>query len=360
MTLPSETHDAGANVASAHERGAFGPNHPASPIKAGSGGGHSHGLGGHDHTGGGGSGAAHTTAGAKHRKKLVIVLVITLSVFAVQVVGSLISGSLALLADAGHMLTDATGVFVALIATLIAARPATDKRTFGYLRVEVLAALINGLGIGAIAVVIFVEAIKRIGSEVDVSPGPMLIAATLGAIANLISLLVLQSGQKESLNIRGAYLEVLGDLLGSVAVIITGIIIWLTEWMLADQIASIVIALMIMPRAWSLLSEVVHVLMESTPKGLDLDETRTHLLSVPGVVDVHHMHAWTITSGVTAFTAHVTITDETMRSTGTGPVLAELLACLDGHFDTAHSTLQIESECQSALDSPCVGSTPHP
>jgi cobalt-zinc-cadmium efflux system protein len=293
--------------------------------------GHSHGLG------------DHTTSTGKHRSKLLIVLCITAAIFFVQLVGAWISGSLALLADAGHMLTDATGVFIALIASVVAARPASTKRTFGYQRVEVLAALLNGIAIAVIAILIFVEAIKRFGSEVEVESGPMLIAAVIGAVANLASLLILQSGQKESLNVRGAYLEVLGDLLGSVAVIIAGIIIWLTGWMLADQIASIVIALLILPRAWSLLKDVVHVLMEATPKDMDLEETRAHLLSVPGVVDVHDIHAWTITSGVPVFSAHVVVEDETLAIQGSEPILDELLACLGEHFDTSHSTLQIES-----------------
>ena len=178
---------------------------------------------GHDH---GLQGA--TTATGKHRKRLIIVLSITLSVFVIQVIGALISQSLALLADAGHMLTDATGVGIALIASLIATLPATSKRTFGYLRVEVLAALVNGIVLGVIAVVIFVQAISRFGSEVEIQSTPMLIAAVIGGLANLVSLLILQSGQKESLNVRGAYLEVLGDLLGSVAVVIVSRLAFVT------------------------------------------------------------------------------------------------------------------------------------
>lgn len=316
-----------------HEPTKFSSGHPEPKVKEDEHGhhGHSHGLG------------DHTTATGKHRKKLIIVLCITLSIFFVQVLGAYISSSLALLADAGHMLTDATGVCIALIASIVATRPASSKRTFGYQRVEVLAALLNGLAIAAIAILIFVEAIKRLGTEVEVQSGPMLIAAVIGAVANLISLLVLQSGQKESINIRGAYLEVLGDLLGSVAVIVAGIIIWLTGWMLADQLASIAIALMILPRAWSLLKDVVHVLMEATPKDMNLDETREHLLSVPGVIAVHDMHAWTITSGVPVFSAHVVVEDETLERLGTDCILDELHACLGEHFDTAHSTIQIES-----------------
>ncbi|WP_425436365.1 cation diffusion facilitator family transporter [Leucobacter massiliensis] len=288
----------------------FSEGHPERP-RAAERRGHDH---GHDH---GASGAkAGATGTARHRRRLVIVLAITLAVFVVQVVGALVSGSLSLLADAGHMLTDATGVAIALIASLIAGLPASSKRTFGYLRVEVLAALANGIVLGVIAVVILVQAIARFGSEVEVLSGPMLIAAVIGAVANLVSLLILRSGQRESLNVRGAYLEVLGDLLGSLAVIAAGLVILLTGWNAADQLASIAIALMIVPRAVSLLREVVDVLLEASPRNLDVDAVRDHMRTVPGVAEVHDVHAWTITSGVPAFSAHVTVTTSAMWAIG--------------------------------------------
>ncbi|MBC9954190.1 cation transporter [Leucobacter sp. cx-42] len=310
----------------------FSAGHPAAPVHEDEGG------GGHDH------GVSAQTATGKHRKRLIIVLAITLVVFIAQVVGALISNSLALLADAGHMLTDATGVLIALIASLIATLPATSKRTFGLLRVEILAALINGIVLGVIAVVIFVQAIARIGDAPEVHATPMLIAAILGAVANLVSLLVLQAGQKESLNVRGAYLEVLGDLLGSIAVIIAGLVILFTGWTPIDWIASIAIALMILPRAYSLLKDVVRVLLEATPKGLSVEEVRTHMEAVPGVAMVHDVHAWTITSGVPAFSAHVTVEDGAWNERGYHAVLDELKACLITHFDLNHSTLQLEPE----------------
>ncbi|MBL3685436.1 cation transporter [Leucobacter zeae] len=312
----------------------FSAGHPDRPGEhdAGGSGGH-----GHDH---GLQGA--TTATGKHRKRLIIALAITLSVFVIQVIGALISGSLSLLADAGHMLTDATGVAIALIASLIAALPATSKRTYGYLRVEVLAALVNGIVLGVIAITIFVSAINRFGTEVEVQSGPMLIAAVLGAAANLASLLILSSGQKESLNVRGAYLEVLGDLLGSVLVIVAGVVIMFTGWNAADQIASLLIAVLIFPRAIGLLREVVDVLLEASPKNLDVDAARAHMLAVPGVSDVHDVHAWTITSGVPAFSAHVTVSDAAWSERGYHGVLDELRACLHEHFDTEHVTLQLE------------------
>ncbi|UOQ59307.1 cation diffusion facilitator family transporter [Leucobacter rhizosphaerae] len=311
---------------------AFSDGHPTRPeaVEAGGGHNHDHGLEG------------HATAGGKHRKKLIIVLCITFSVFFVQVIGAIISGSLALLADAGHMLTDATGVLIALIATFIAARPATSKRTFGLMRVEVLSAMINGIVLSVICIVIVYSAIQRIGSEVEIETGPMLIAAIAGAVANLISLLILQSGQKESINVRGAYLEVLGDLIGSAAVIVAGFIILFTGWNWVDQVAAFAIALLIAPRAYSLLKDVVRILLESTPKDVDLDQTREHMLSVPGVELVHDLHAWTITSGVNAMSAHVVVDEDTLDWERYDQILDELHACLGEHFDTNHCTIQLE------------------
>ncbi|QBE48984.1 cation diffusion facilitator family transporter [Leucobacter triazinivorans] len=318
----------------------FSAGHPERP-GAGSGAGAR--AAGHGHSHDHGLQGAGTATG-KHRTRLILVLSITLLVFVVQVIGALISNSLSLLADAGHMLTDATGVAIALIASLIAGLPATSKRTYGYLRVEVLAALVNGIVLGVIAVVILVQAISRFGTEVEVHSGPMLIAAVIGAAANLVSLLILRAGQKESLNVRGAYLEVLGDLLGSGAVILAGVIILFTGWNAVDQIASILIALLIFPRAVSLLRDVVDVLLEASPKHVDVDAAQRHMLAVPGVIEVHDVHAWTITSGVPAFSAHVTVTDAVWSEHDYHAILDELRACLHEHFDTEHVTLQIEPE----------------
>jgi len=338
----SHLHEHGDHEHSHEERGhghdhghAFSDGHPRRPVAEASGG-HDHGHN-HDH-----GLEGHSTAGGKHRKKLVLVLCITFSVFAVQVVGALISGSLALLADAGHMLTDATGVLIALIATFIAALPATSKRTYGLMRVEVLSAMINGIVLSVICIVIVYTAIQCIGTEVEIETGPMLIAAIAGAVANLISLLILQSGQKESINVRGAYLEVLGDLIGSGAVIVAGVVILFTGWNWVDQVAAFAIALLIAPRAYSLLRDVVRILLESTPKDVDLDQTREHMLSVPGVEKVHDLHAWTITSGVNAMSAHVVIDQESLDWDHYDRILDELHACLGEHFDTSHCTIQLE------------------
>lgn len=301
---------------------------------------------GHDH------GHAHgITATARHRNRLIAVLGITLAVVLIQIAGGIVSGSLALLADAGHMLSDAAGVFIALLAAWIASRPASDLRTYGYQRAEVLAALANALVLIVISVVIFIEAIRRWGSEPEVQTDVMLYAAIVGAAANLISLLILRSAQKESLNVRGAYLEVLGDLLGSFAVIAAALTIMFTGLHAADTIASIIIAIMILPRAWHLLRDVVDVLLEASPKGVEVQMIREHILSVSGVVAVHDIHIWTITSGVPVFSAHVVVEDELLSAKGADQVLDKLTTCLGSHFDTEHCTFQLEPASHAAHES---------
>ncbi|GAB3271501.1 cation diffusion facilitator family transporter [Arthrobacter pigmenti] len=290
---------------------------------------------------------ANPTAAGRHRKRLVVVVAITLAVVVIQAIGAALSGSLALLADAGHMLSDAAGVSIALLASWIATLPANDRRTYGYQRAEVLAALVNALVLIVIAVIIFIEAVRRFGTEPEVQTGIMLAAAIVGAVANLASLLVLQAGQKESLNVRGAYLEVLGDLLGSIAVIVAAIVIAATGYSQADTWASILIALMILPRAWSLLKDVVNVLLEATPKDVDLDMVRDHILSVDGVIDVHDIHIWTITSGVPVFSAHVVVDNDALDARGSDRILDRLCECLGSHFDTAHCTFQLEPQAHA-------------
>lgn len=289
---------------------------------------------GHSHT--------HGTATGRHRRRLVAVLVVTLSVVGAQVVGGLVSGSLALLADAGHMLTDATGVAIALIASVLATRPATNARTYGLQRAEMLAALANAVLLGVLAVWVIVEAVGRWRDPAEVASGLMLAVAVAGGVANLASLLILRGARDDSLNLRGAYLEVLGDLVGSVAVIIAAVVIATTGYTRADVIASVGIGLFILPRAWSLLRDVLDVLLEATPKGLDLDVVREHIRGVPGVVDVHDLHAWTITSGVPVLSAHVVVDDECISQGRSGQVLGALGRCLGEHFDTEHCTFQLE------------------
>lgn len=282
------------------------------------------------------------TATGEHRRRLLAVLSITLTVMLAEVAGGLASGSLALLADAGHMLTDAAGVGAALVAATLATRPTTDARTYGLLRAEIVAALANSLLLGAVAVWVLVEALGRWSSPPEVDSGLMLVVAAGGAVANLVSLLILRAGQRESLNVRGAYLEVLGDLLGSAAAIAAGLVIITTGYARADALASVAIGLMILPRAWSLLRDVLDVLLEATPRAVDLGQVRDHIVGVRGVVDVHDLHAWTITSGMPVLSAHVVVDDECIQSGRGGEVLDRLGECLAGHFDVAHCTFQLE------------------
>lgn len=286
------------------------------------------------------------TATGKHRGRLLVVLSITLTVMVVEVIGGLVTGSLALLADAGHMLTDAAGVGAALIAAALAARPTTDARTYGMLRAEILAALANAVLLGGVAGWVLVEAVARWGAPPEVDSGLMLLVAAGGAAANLVSLLILRAGQRDSLNLRGAYLEIVGDLLGSLAVVVAGLIIATTGYARADALASAVIGVMILPRAWSLLRDVLDVLLEATPRGVDLATVRGHIVEVPGVVDVHDLHAWTITSGLPVISAHVVL------KPGAEPaaVLEELCLCLTGDFDVEHSTLQLETSDRRRLE----------
>jgi cobalt-zinc-cadmium efflux system protein len=282
------------------------------------------------------------TATGAHRKRLVVVLVITCAVLIAEVIGGLIAGSLALLADAGHMLTDSTGLILALIAASLATRAATARRTFGLQRAEVLAALGNALLLVGVAVWVLIEAVERLRNPAEIDGGLMLVVAVVGVLANLAGLLVLRPAQAKSLNMRGAYLEVLGDLIGSLTVVAAAVLILITGWTPFDAIASLLIVVVIIPRAWSLLREVVDVLLEATPHGVDLSEVREHIKRVRGVVDVHDLHAWTITSGVPVLSAHVIVDQACINEGRSGEVLDRLGECLGGHFDVSHCTFQLE------------------
>lgn len=282
------------------------------------------------------------TAGQRHRHRIALALVITLTVMVAEVIGAVLTGSLALLADAGHMLVDSAGLTIALVATWLAARPASGRWTFGLQRAEVLAALVNGVLLSVIAVVVVVEGIRRLLEPPDVA-GPLMLAfGVVGLVANLIALRLLSAGKGESLNVRGAYLEVFGDLLGSVAVIAAAVVIALTGWHAADAVASLLIGLMIAPRAAVLLREVGRVLLEGTPEDLELEEVREHIAGVEGVVGVHDLHAWTITSGVPVLSVHVVVADEVLDPQDFCRVLDAVQDCMRGHFDVEHSTVQIE------------------
>ena len=290
---------------------------------------------GHDH--------AHGHAGT-NRARLVIAIAIIGTFLVVEVVGALLAGSLALLADAGHMVSDLLGLVIALVALGIAARPATDRQTFGFQRAEVLGALANGVLLSVVAIVVAVQGVTRLiepGGQ-EVLGVPMLVVAVLGLGANVVVLFILRGGARESIGMRGAYLEVLGDMFGSVAAIIAGVVILATGFQQADAIASLVIAGLIIPRAFSLLRDVVHVLTEAVPSHMSVAEIREHLRDTPGVVDVHDVHVWAITSGAPVFTAHVVVTNDLFERGGAPALLDELGRCLGDHFDVEHSTFQLE------------------
>ena len=282
--------------------------------------------------------------GAGNRRLLAISLAITATVMVVQVTGAALSGSLALIADAAHMFTDAAALVIALIASTLAARPANDRRTFGYQRAEVFGALVNGVILIVLAAWVAFEGVARLldPGEVEVSGGIMLVVAIAGLIANAIAMWLLSAAQKHSINVRGAYLEVMGDLIGSAAVIVAAIVVVTTGWDQADAVASLFIAALIVPRAIGLLREVLSVLAESAPKGTHVREIRDHILATPGVVDVHDVHVWQLTRGAPVFTAHVVVEDRALRNGQAPGILSQLQTCLSQHFDVEHSTFQLE------------------
>ncbi len=284
----------------------------------------------------------HGTAAAAHKGQLTVVLCITVVILASEVVGGVLTHSLALLADAAHMLADVIGIGLALLAVVFAARPATLDRTFGYQRAEVLAAVVNAVFLFGVGAYILVEAVRRLLAPPEVHPGLMIVFGILALVGNGTSLLVLREGKGESINIRGAFLEVLSDVLGAAAVIISGLLILLLNFGRADAIASIFIGALIVPRTWKLLRSALNILFEATPQGLDMAAVRAHILEVPSVVDVHDLHAWTITSGVPVLSAHVVVEDRQLAEGHGGAILDRLQECLRGDFEVEHSTFQLE------------------
>ncbi len=284
----------------------------------------------HDHT--------HSAAHAG-RKRLALVLAITAGVLIIEIIGGIVTGSLALLADAGHMFTDTVAIGTVLLAVLIGGRPPDGSRTFGSSRWEVIASAANGLLLLIVALFIVTEAFGRLANPAEVEPGPMLLVALIGLSANAISLAILRAADRDSVALRAARLEVVSDLGGSLGVVAAAIVIALTGWTGADAIVSLAIAAFIVPRSWRLLRETMAVLLESTPARLDLVEVRRHLSTADGVADVHDLHAWSITSGLDVLTAHVVVQDGVEPSS----VLRELQRCVATDFDIEHATFQLET-----------------
>jgi cobalt-zinc-cadmium efflux system protein len=288
---------------------------------------------------------SHTHAGGgDHRGRLAVALGLTSGVLVVEVIGAIISGSLALLADAGHMFTDAAGLVIALIAAQLAQRSPTDRRTWGYLRAEVLAATLQAAILLAVGTFILIEGIQRLFAPPAVASGIMLVFGVVGLVANIVALLVLAGGRGANFNMRAAFLEVLNDALGSVAVIVAAIVIATTGFERADAIVSIFIAVLILPRTFKLLRETTSVLLESTPRGLDLAEVREHMLELDHVQAVHDLHASQVATGLPVLTAHVVVDDSCFQDGHVPQMLDQLQACVAEHFPVSieHSTFQLE------------------
>jgi len=291
-----------------------------------------------------------------NRRAVTLALAITATFLVVEAIGGWLTGSLALIADAGHMLTDVAALALSLFAMTMAARPATHARTYGYQRLEILAAAVNGVALVAISAYIVWEAIGRFEEPESVKSGPMLLVAIAGLVANLVSMRLLARGRGESLNVRGAYLHVLGDLLGSIGAIVAALVIMTTGWTQADPLISVLISVLIVISAWRLLRESVDVLMESTPPGVDVGEIETGLTAIPGVQCVHDMHVWTVTSGFVALSGHLSIFDPSDYN----QVMVAAQNLLRERFGIDHATLQLETPDLEALlpDSHLPGAQP--
>jgi cobalt-zinc-cadmium efflux system protein len=288
-----------------------------------------------------GSGHTHpsaTSAGGRNRRPLFIAFALTASYMVVEFIVGFAVNSLALISDAAHMGTDVLGLGMALAAITLAARPATDQRTYGFYRLEVLAALANGVLLFAVAGYVLFEAIQRFTEPPEIPGVPLLIVAVIGLTINLISFRLLMAGSKESINVRGAYLEVLGDLLGSVGVIVAALILITTGWAYADPIIGVGIGLFILPRTWTLTRQALRILLEATPPHINMAELRASVTAVPGVIEIHDLHVWTITSGMDSATGHIVI-DPTSDYRA---VLDSVLQVLREEYHIDHATIQCE------------------
>ncbi|OBZ10582.1 zinc transporter ZitB [Bacillus sp. FJAT-27264] len=294
--------------------------------------GHSH----HDHT--------HDHHGHSHapnnKKGLLIALIITSGIMFVEFFGGLFTHSLALLSDAGHMLSDIASLALSLVAMIFAAKPASSKNTYGFYRFEVMAALFNGVMLFVIAGLVIREAWQRLFEPPVVASGSMIIIAAIGLLANLVSawVLIRKGDVKDNLNVRSAYLHVIGDALGSVGAIVAGVIMQLFSWYAADPIISVLVALLILKSAWGVLRHSFHILMEGTPAALNNDQVRQTLLQISGVADVHDLHIWTITSGLNALSCHLRIEEDRNPQ----EILQRAVNLIEDKYNISHTTIQIE------------------
>lgn len=303
-------------------------------------------MSGHQHGDTNGHGAGHGHTGGQSRRRLVIALGISVTVFLAQVVGALVTGSLALLVDTAHVLTDTAGLAMAVTAASLATRPATTRRTWGLRRTEVLAATAQATVLLGVGVYVLVEGVLRLVHPTAVASGSLVVFGVVGLLGNLAALLVLAGSRSESFNTRAAFLEVLNDALGSLAVIIAAVVIALTGWTRADAVVALLIGALILPRTLRLLRETIDVLLESTPRGLDLDDVRDHILALPHVRGVHDLHASQIATGLPVLTAHVVLDDACFHDGHAPHILDELQTCVADHFAVSveHSTFQLEPD----------------
>jgi cobalt-zinc-cadmium efflux system protein len=288
---------------------------------------------------------------AQNRRSLWITFGLTFAYFVVEVVAGLWTNSLALLADATHMLTDVGGLGLALFAAWMSAKPTSPTKTYGYYRVEILAALTNAVVLFLISFYILYEAYRRFQEPPEVSSLPMLGVAAVGLVVNLIGIWLLRRGAEKSLNLRGAFLEVVSDLLSSVGVLVAGGIMWATGWYYADPIFSVLIGLFILPRTWKLMTQAVNILLEATPAHINLVEVEQTMLHIEGVASVHDLHVWTITSGIDALSAHVVLADRAPPEFS-AVVIERVTTALREKFKLDHSTIQVEQTSQKTAEVP--------
>ena len=273
-------------------------------------------------------------------RPLMLALAITIAFALIELIGGLISGSLALVSDAGHMFTDALALALALWAGFVSARLANERQTFGLLRVEILVALVNGVVLAAVSLFILMEAFQRLRSSPEVEGGLMLTVAVLGLVANLAGVVILRRGAEENLNVKGAFLHVLGDLLSSVGVIVAALLVFFFDLRWADPVISIVISVIILYGAYRIIMQSIYILLEFVPGHLDLEEVRAEMMKTEGVRDVHDIHVWTLASGIYALSAHVVVEDCLVSSCSN--VLREIEGLLKERFRISHTTLQLE------------------
>lgn len=300
-----------------------------------------------------GSGHSHAAQPGQNERPLWIALILTTAFLIAEIIGGILTNSLALISDAAHMFTDTAALAISLAAIRIGRRPADSERTFGYYRFEILAAAFNAILLFLVAVYILYEAYQRLNNPAEIQSGTMLLVAAFGLVVNLISMRLLSSGKDSSLNIKGAYLEVWSDMLGSIGVIIGALVIQYTGWAWVDSVIAVGIGLWVLPRTWTLLKESMNVLLEGAPEGLGIVEVKEAIARVPGVASVHDLHVWSITSGKSSLTVHVVKREDV---TNPQALLLDIRQLVASKYDIHHSTIQIETTpCEQAAEEHSFG-----